>query len=173
MLVMPLSTSLPGSKRCTLEAMSPKMRRAFLNEPCCASGALLMLESSIQNAHSAAGTLIEALGKNRSFISQIANPAYSTPVPVQHLEIIFHICHFSPAEKRDFLSAYRAAHPGRLEAVDATRATRAVTLELPDFGNVQMNRRVDDMIHSLVRGINELFLENAESDLKNPREDTK
>ena len=115
--------------------------------------------------------LAEALGKNRSFISQIANPAYSTPVPVQHLEIIFHICHFSPAEKRDFLSAYRAAHPGRLEAVDATRATRAVTLELPDFGNVQMNRRVDDMIHSLVRGINELFLENAENDAKNPGED--
>lgn len=106
--------------------------------------------------------LAEALGKNRSFISQITNPAYATPVPVQHLEIIFHICHFSGVEKREFLAAYRAAHPGRLEQVGGLRQSRTVTIDLPDFGNVQMNRRVDEMVHSLVRGIHELFLENID-----------
>ena len=33
--------------------------------------------------------LAGALGKNRSFVSQIANPAYPVPIPVQHLETIF------------------------------------------------------------------------------------
>jgi hypothetical protein len=115
--------------------------------------------------------LAEALGKNRSFISQITNPAYTTPVPVQHLEIIFHICHFSGAEKREFLASYRDAHPGRLEQVDGVRLSRSVTIELPDFGNSQMNRRVDEMVHSLVRGIHELFLENAESKVQASGED--
>ena len=30
--------------------------------------------------------LAMALGKNRSFVSQIANPAYAMPIPAQHLE---------------------------------------------------------------------------------------
>ncbi|HMN86419.1 MAG TPA: hypothetical protein PKA74_10575, partial [Bauldia sp.] len=33
--------------------------------------------------------LAGALGKNRSFVSQIANPAYSTPIPARHIETIF------------------------------------------------------------------------------------
>ena len=36
-----------------------------------------------------------ALGKNRSFISQISNPAYPVPIPAPHLDIIFEICRFS------------------------------------------------------------------------------
>ena len=32
--------------------------------------------------------LAEALGKNRSFISQIANPNYQTPIPAQHIDRI-------------------------------------------------------------------------------------
>ncbi|MBV8653658.1 MAG: hypothetical protein JO255_19500, partial [Alphaproteobacteria bacterium] len=43
--------------------------------------------------------LAHVMGKNRSFISQIANPAYQIPIPVQHLNTIFEVCHFSPAEK--------------------------------------------------------------------------
>ena len=44
--------------------------------------------------------LAQAMGKNRSFISQIANPTYPVPIPVQHLNTIFEACHFSPAERR-------------------------------------------------------------------------
>ncbi|MGB8818438.1 MAG: hypothetical protein WCC66_11010 [Rhizobiaceae bacterium] len=115
--------------------------------------------------------LAEALGKNRSFISQITNPAYVTPVPVQHLEIIFHICHFSPADKRDFLAAYRTAHPGRLDTAEGSRPTRSLTIDLPDFGNAQMNRRVDEMVHSMVRAIQELFLASADGQSENAKED--
>src|SRR5947208_16820362 len=58
-----------------------------------------------------------ALGKNRSFISQIANPVYTVPIPVQHLETIFEICHFTVADRREFLVAYGEAHPPRLDLV--------------------------------------------------------
>ena len=33
--------------------------------------------------------LAVALGKNRSFVSQIANPAYPMPIPAQHLETLW------------------------------------------------------------------------------------
>ena len=38
--------------------------------------------------------LAEELGKNRSFISQITNAKYSVPIPANHLDAIFSICHF-------------------------------------------------------------------------------
>src|SRR5271157_3302751 len=54
--------------------------------------------------------LSHAIGKNRSFISQISNPAYPTPIPAQHLNTIFEVCHFSSEEKAAFLKAYARAH---------------------------------------------------------------
>ena len=54
-----------------------------------------------------------ALGKHKSFVSQIINPAYAVPVPAKHLASIFELCHFSKEERRQFLEAYRRAHPGR------------------------------------------------------------
>jgi hypothetical protein len=47
--------------------------------------------------------LARAMGKNRSFITQISNSAYQIPIPAQHLNTIFEVCHFSPAEMRRFL----------------------------------------------------------------------
>ena len=49
--------------------------------------------------------LAEALGKNRSFITQIANPAYQTPIPAQHVHAITQVCHFSVQERDKFLDA--------------------------------------------------------------------
>ena len=97
--------------------------------------------------------LAEALGKNRSFISQIVNPAYATPIPVQHLETIFHICHVTPTERAAFLSAYREAHPGRLEVVAAPRTTRIIQVVMPDFGDPVRNARADALVRALVQGI--------------------
>ena len=61
------------------------------------------------------GRLAVALGTNRSFVSQLVNPVYAMPIPAQHLETIFEVCHFSPAERAAFLAAYDQAHPGRRE----------------------------------------------------------
>ena len=90
--------------------------------------------------------LAEALGKNRSFISQISNPAYATPIPVQHVERIFEICHFSKEEKKLFLAAYRRAHPRRLQGNGQGNPARRVTVTLPDLGDAQKNRKLDALI---------------------------
>ncbi len=108
--------------------------------------------------------LAEAIGKNRSFISQIISPSYATPIPMQHLETIFHICHFAPQEREAFLEAYRAAHPGRLEVVDAARPMRQLVVDLPDFGDVDLNVRADHLITSLARGIATLISSTAKTD---------
>ena len=59
--------------------------------------------------------LADALGKHRSFITQMTSPTYPTPIPQRHLATMFAVCHFSPAEREAFLAAYRAAHRGKLE----------------------------------------------------------
>jgi len=95
--------------------------------------------------------LAKALGKNRSFISQIANPAYPVPIPVLHLETMFELCHFSQDDRRDFLAAYRRAHPRRFALVHAVPRTRIVSLAVPDLADAKRNRAVDAMIADFVR----------------------
>jgi hypothetical protein len=111
-----------------------------------------ILQAIIDNRPSGTRQRIAAaLGKNRSFVSQITNPVYPTPIPAQHLETIFSICHFSAAEREAFLHAYRRAHPGRLEVVAQDRPVRRVTVEMPDFGNAAKNRAADEMLADLAR----------------------
>lgn len=95
--------------------------------------------------------LAAAIGKNRSFVSQITNPVYPIPIPAQHLEAIFSICHFSPAERDAFLLAYRRAHRGRVEVVDQERPMRRVVVELPDFGDRAKNRAAEEMLAEIAR----------------------
>ena len=94
---------------------------------------------------------IVALGKNRSFISQIANPVYAVPIPAQHLETIFEICHFTAADRRDFLAAYAEAHPRRHELTRKTAGTRKLTLTLPDLGSARRNRLLDEAVAEIAR----------------------
>ena len=100
--------------------------------------------------------LAGALGKNRSFISQITNPAYATPIPARHIETIFEICHFSPDERREFLDAYHRAHPRRLPAT-SDRRLRAHTIYLPDFGDEKRNRELDRMVADFVQRLTRLI----------------
>ena len=92
-----------------------------------------------------------ALGKNRSFISQIANPVYAVPIPVQHLETIFEICHFTAADRREFLATYAEAHPRRLDLVRKAAGTRKLTLTVPDLGDARRNRLLDETIAEIAR----------------------
>ena len=105
--------------------------------------------------------LARALGKNRSFISQIANPAYPVPIPVQHLETMFELCHFSQDDRRDFLAAYRRADPRRFALVHAVPRTRIVSLAVPDLGDAKRNRAVDAMIADFVRRLRK-FVDDIE-----------
>ena len=101
--------------------------------------------------------LAGALGKNRSFVSQIANPAYSTPIPARHIETIFEICHFSPEDRRAFLDAYSRAHPRRVPATRENRRLRPHTIYLPDFGDETRNRELDRMVGDFVQRLTRLI----------------
>jgi hypothetical protein len=91
--------------------------------------------------------LAVALGTNRSFISQITNPAYDVPIPAQHIGTIFDICHLSAAERASFLSAYARAHPRRLLAPVAAARPRVVVLTVPDLGPAA-NRAFDTRLNT-------------------------
>lgn len=97
--------------------------------------------------------LADALGKNRSFVTQITSPAYLTPLPARHLAAIFSVCHFSQLEQKDFLALYRVAHPGRRARSPAGKRTRHLTIAAPDLGSDTRNRMFDqavaDFIHRM------------------------
>ena len=97
------------------------------------------------------GRLAVALGTNRSFVSQLVNPIYAMPIPAQHLETIFEVCHFSPAERAAFLAAYDRAHPGRRETGEPAAGVRLISLAVPDLGSVRQNQAVDAMIAEYAR----------------------
>jgi len=94
--------------------------------------------------------LAAALEKNRSFISQITNPAYAVPIPAIHLDTIFEICHFPPEEKKHFLEAYGRAHARRVKLVRETRRLRSHTIYLPDLGDEARNRRIEKLVATFI-----------------------
>jgi hypothetical protein len=90
--------------------------------------------------------LAAALGKNRSFVSQITNPAYLVPIPAKHVAIIFEVCHLSGTERAAFLEAYGRAHPGRLRAPHREARTRMISVTVPDLGDDKKNRALDELV---------------------------
>jgi hypothetical protein len=105
--------------------------------------------------------LAEALEKNRSFISLIANPSYPTPIPVQHLERIFEICHFAPRERERFLAAYRTAHPRRLQLLKEEHdRLRQVTVAVPDLGTDARNRQLEAIVKEFADKVARLLRES-------------
>jgi hypothetical protein len=95
--------------------------------------------------------LAHAIGKNRSFVSQISNPAYPVPIPIQHLNTIFDVCHFPPPTKTAFLDAYARAHPRRIGRLADIPRERAITLHLPDLGSSKRNEQIDALMQEFAR----------------------
>jgi hypothetical protein len=93
------------------------------------------------------GRLAMALGKHKSFVSQITNPSYSVPIPAADLPAIFEICHLAPAEREQFLALYRQAHPDRMQRPPrAANAPHELRIALPQFGTEATARDVEAMI---------------------------
>jgi hypothetical protein len=97
--------------------------------------------------------LADALKRNRSFITQIANPSYAIPIPARHVAAIFEICHFSPTERTAFMEAYHKAHPRSLVAVSDRTRGRHVHLVLPDFGSDDQNKAFDALLEKFINGV--------------------
>ena len=92
--------------------------------------------------------LATALGKNRSFVSQITNPAYATPIPASHLGQIFDVCNFSAATRQAFMRLYTEAHPRKMLGEVAQR--QALSVSLPDLGSEARNRKLHGLVSSFV-----------------------
>jgi hypothetical protein len=89
------------------------------------------------------------LGKHKSFVSQITNPVYASPVPAPHLNAIFEICHFSPEERKTFLGAYRAAHPKQVGGAPvAPSADKAYDLRIrvPVLADARLQKELEATI---------------------------
>jgi hypothetical protein len=95
--------------------------------------------------------LAHAMGKNRSFVSQISNPAYPVPIPVQHLNTIFEVCHFAPPTKAAFLQAYARAHPRRVGQLDEIPRQRTIMVHVPDLGSAKRNGQLDALMQEFAR----------------------
>ena len=97
--------------------------------------------------------LADALGKNRSFVTQITSPAYSTPIPARHLPAIIAVCHFSATERDHFLAAYELAHPGKGPLPGGLPKMRHLSLTVPDLGDDRQNGALDRAIMEFVSRI--------------------
>ena len=104
--------------------------------------------------------LATALAKNRSFVSQITNPAYPTPIPASHLEQIFEVCHFSAPERQEFTRLYARAHPKKMLAEKPSRS--AAVVELPDLGDAAKNNKLHGLVSAFVRDIARLIEDDRE-----------
>lgn len=102
--------------------------------------------------------LADALKRNRSFITQITNPAYAVPIPSRHIATIFDVCHFSPLERAGFLQAYHEAHPRSLISVASRARTRHAHLTLPDLGSEEKNRAFDRLLEEFLASVTTLVV---------------
>lgn len=90
--------------------------------------------------------LAAALGKHKSFVSQITSPSYSVPIPAGDLPVIFEVCHLSPEEQKHFLALYESAHPGRARHVPDPRSGSELRLSIPAFRSARLAREVEEAI---------------------------
>ena len=108
--------------------------------------------------------LAQALGKHRSFVSQITNPAYAVPIPAADLPTVVELCHLSAAEREQFLAAYREAHPTRQRRLppEGSTAPHELRIALPQFRSEKLAREVETAILDAAAGIIRLA-RNAEA----------
>jgi hypothetical protein len=120
-----------------------------------------ILKDAVEARHSGMRLQIaDLIGKNKSFVSQVTNPRYSTPLPECYIEPIFEALHMPPTERKRFLNLYREAHPRTACAHEAAEeGTRVVRIELPRLASRQLEAKVDQMILQMARNISELARE--------------
>jgi hypothetical protein len=105
--------------------------------------------------------IASALGKHKSFVSQLTNPIYPMPVPARHIETIFEICHFSPEERRSFLTAYARAHPEKapegVQGSESPARRKTISLEIPQLGDPRKQRALESLLRELAERVGALF----------------
>ena len=104
--------------------------------------------------------IAKAIGKHRSFVSQITNPGYPIPVPARHLEAIFRICHLAPEERQAFMAAYEAAHPRHPRDARRlprrVRERRVIEIDLPVVDDPALEREMEEFLRHMARQLEKL-----------------
>ncbi|HXN54876.1 MAG TPA: hypothetical protein VN874_01305 [Myxococcales bacterium] len=103
-----------------------------------------------------------AIGKHKSFVSQLTNPIYPVPVPARHLSTIVEICHFSAEERRTFLKAYALAHPVRAAGATGGEGRllprrKVLPLEIPVLRDPRKQRALEALVRQFVERLGELL----------------
>jgi hypothetical protein len=102
-----------------------------------------------------------ALGKHKSFVSQLSNPIYPMPIPARHIATIFEICHFSREERRAFLKAYERAHPGAtsepVEENGPPSRRKTISLEVPELRDPRKQRALESLLREFGERIGRLL----------------
>ncbi|MCG8359355.1 MAG: hypothetical protein MI920_27635 [Kiloniellales bacterium] len=106
-----------------------------------------------------------AIGKDRSFVSQISSPAYAAPLPARYLRPISAVCGFSDREEQALVRAYLAAHPERAAEIYGTAGSgagaRKMEITIPKLGSLAVQQRHELMIQRLVRDLSEFAVSVA------------
>lgn len=106
--------------------------------------------------------LSDALGKHRSFVTQMTSPSYPTPIPQRHLPTILSVCHFTPEERDEFLAAYRLAHRRKLDLAEAPPRMRHLNLLVPDLGDSKANAQFERAVSEFIANMAELIKKAAD-----------
>ena len=99
--------------------------------------------------------IANSTGTHKSFISQILNPNYRVPLPVQHVPTLMRVCVFSPEEKQKFLNLYARAHPeqgGRLFG-ERRGMHDNIVIAVPAFDDPDIRMQVKDAIEAAAENI--------------------
>ena len=99
--------------------------------------------------------LADALGKHRSFVTQITSPAYADADPGAS---IFRRSSPSatsaqPERRRSSWPPIARAHPGKAPADLGTRRTRHISFSVPDLGDDKQNAALDKAINEFIHRI--------------------
>lgn len=102
--------------------------------------------------------IASAIGKNKSFVSQITNPNYKTPLPEKYVDSILDIIHLTQKERERFLEIYRRAHPrARSQMAEPSNDdTRILKIELPRLESRQVENKVDQMVLQFARNLSDI-----------------
>ena len=98
--------------------------------------------------------IAKALGTHKSFVSQVANPNYSVPLPAQHIPTLIKVCRLTKDEEKRFLEAYAHAHPSyRGESEFREARTDSVTIDMPRYEDPELRDDVKTAIREAAENI--------------------
>lgn len=103
------------------------------------------------------------LGTHKSFVSQITNPADTTPIPARHLGTILEACHLSETERETFLASYAAAHPRQATSLfhEGQPHFKTLHIEVPLVEDAESQDELERLIREFAYRTGELVARSS------------